>query len=382
MADSRDKERLHVVDAIRALALFGVLVMNLRDMSGLNFLTAEALASLQGPVDQAVDFLLHVVFDEKFLSSFSFLFGLSFYLLLERKSDQSGFMAMYFRRLLVLAGFGLINIAFLYWADILLVYAVFGTTLVLMVRLPQWVLLAISTLFLFSAPVALALAGAVRGDTLQTPEELEALRTFGSSAYWPNVVESLSLYFGLGSSGRLVELWDHTNVYGMLLLGLWAGRARIPHRVDEHRLLLRSVASLCLPVGLLLTLLWEVMPDTDPLTTVMRIGAPILAIGYMSLGALLLSRPGAKRIRAWLAFPGRLALTNYLAYGLIGQVLLYGWGLGWIGTLGSAEILLLAVGIYAVALVLSRLWLIPFRMGPMEWMWRCLTYLRPSPLRR
>ena len=75
-------------------------------------------------------------------------------------------------------------------------------------------------------------------------------------------------------------------------------------------------------------------------------------------------------------------MTNYLAYGLIGQVLLYGWGLGWIGTLGSAEILLLAVGIYAVALVLSRLWLIPFRMGPMEWVWRCLTYLRPSPLRR
>ena len=45
MADSKDKERLHVVDAIRALALFGVLVMNLRDMSGLNFLTAEALAA-------------------------------------------------------------------------------------------------------------------------------------------------------------------------------------------------------------------------------------------------------------------------------------------------------------------------------------------------
>ncbi|MCG7600199.1 DUF418 domain-containing protein [Halomonas sp. McH1-25] len=382
MPDSRDKGRLQIVDAIRALALFGVLVMNLRDMSGLNFLTAEALAALQGPVDEAVDFLLHVVFDEKFLSSFSFLFGLSFYLLLERKSDQPGFMAMYFRRLLVLAGFGLINIAFLYWGDILLVYAVFGTTLVLMVRLPQWLLLTISALLLFGAPVALALIGAVRGDATQTPSELDALRTFSDPAYWPDIIQGLSLYFGLGTSGNLIELWDHTNVYGMLLLGLWTGRAQIPHRVDENRTLLRSVASICLPVGLLLTLLWVVMPSNDPVTTVMRIGAPVLAVGYMSLGALLLDRPGARNIRAWLASSGRLALTNYLVYGLVGQVLLYGWGLGWIGNLGSAEILLLAMSIYAVALVLSRLWLIPFRMGPTEWVWRCLTYLRLSPLRR
>lgn len=382
MSGSKDKGRLHVVDAVRALALFGVLVMNLRDMSGLNFLTAEALASLQGPVDEAVDFLLHVVFDEKFLSSFSFLFGLSFYLLLERKSDQPGFLAMYFRRLLALAGFGLINIAFLYWADILLVYAVFGTTLVLMVRLPQWLLLSLSAAFLFGAPVVLAMLGAVRGGEIQTSTELDALQTFSHPAYWPDVAQGLSLYFGLGASGNLIELWDHTNVYGMLLLGLWAGRAQIPHRVEENRTLLRSVASICLPVGLLLSVLWEVMPNGNPLTTVMRIGAPILAVGYMSLAALLLSRPGAQSMRTWLASSGRLALTNYLAYGLVGQVLFYGWGLGWIGNLGSTEILLLAVAIYTVALVLSRLWLKPFKMGPMEWVWRCLTNLRLSPLRR
>lgn len=382
MVQGKDKGRLQVVDAVRALALFGVLVMNLRDMSGLNFLSQEALASLQGPIDQAVDFTLHLLFDEKFLSAFSFLFGLSFYLLLERRSEQPGFLAMYFRRLLALAGFGLLNVAFLYWADILLIYAVFGSTLVLLVRLPQRALLALAALLLFGVPAILALLGAVRGPPVQTAAELEALRAFSGPDYWSAVWHSLMQYFSSSASNDLIELWDHTNVFGMLLLGLWAGRAQIPHRIDEHAAFLRSVATICLPVGLLLSLLWRVMPDSYALTTAMRIGAPILALGYMSLAALWLNRPGARRLCAFLAAPGRLALTNYLGYGLLGQVLFYGWALGWIGEVGSAGILVLAIFAYIVALLLSRAWLVPFRMGPMEWLWRCLTYLRLEPIRR
>ena len=380
MAQGKGKERLQVVDAVRALALFGVLVMNLRDMSGLNFLAPQALASVQGPVDRIVDFLLHVFFDEKFLSAFSFLFGLSFFLLLERKSDQPGFLAMYFRRLLTLAGFGLLNIAFLYWADILLIYAVFGSTLVVLVRLPQRALLALSALLLLGGPILLALFGAVRGPEVQLAADTRALQTFGGPDYWAAVQHGFTRYFT--GPGRTIEYWDHTNVFGMLLLGLWAGRAEIPHRVDENREFLQRVTAICLPLGLTITLLWLLLPNTSPLTTVMRMGAPILAVGYMALAALLLNRRGAQRIRSWLAAPGRLALTNYLTYGLLGQLLFFGWSLGWMGNVGATEILLSAVTVYALMLILSQAWLKPFRMGPAEWLWRCLTYLRLEPIRR
>lgn len=388
MVAGKDKGRLEVVDAIRALALFGVLVMNLRDMSGLNFVSQETLAILQGPTDQIVDLALSVFFDEKFLSAFSFLFGLSFFLLLERKSDKAGFLAMYFRRLLALAGFGLLNMAFFYWADILLMYAIYGSTMVLMVRLPQRALLALSAVFLLGAPVVLALLGAVAGLPGQTEYDLIALHNFGSPDYWTAVRYGFLHYFGVMGKTSLVGMWNHTNVYGMLLLGLWAGRKQIPHRIDENRGFLRRIAVVCIPLGLIVTLLWVTLPGTSVVSTLMRTGAPILSVGYMALAMLLLSRPRAQRVRELLAAPGRLALTNYLTYGLLGQVLFYGWGLGWIGNVDSTSILLVAVMAYIVLSLLSLLsllswaWLKPFSMGPMEWLWRCLTYLRLEPIWR
>lgn len=381
MTQGRDKGRLQVVDAVRALALFGVLVMNLRDMSGLNFLTPEQFVAVQGPVGLVVDYLLRVLLDEKFLSAFSFLFGLSFYLLLERKQDQPGFRAMYFRRLAALAGFGLLNIAFLYWADILLIYAVFGTTLVLFVRLPQWQLLLCSVVFLFGAPAVLALLGAAEGQPAQSASDARALENFGAAPYWEQVRYGLVRYFST-SDGSLVEVWDHTNVFGMFLLGLWAGRARIPHQIDENRRLLRNLALICVPLGLALALVRVTLPEPSVVATAARAGAPVLAVGYMAVAALLLSHDGATAIRRWLSAPGKLALTNYLAYGLIGQALFYGWGLGWLGTVGSAGVLLLGIVIYTGMALLSQLWLKPFRMGPTEWLWRCMTYRRIEPIRR
>ena len=382
MAKDKDKGRLEVVDAVRALALFGVLVMNLRDMSGLNFLAPEGWAAVQGPIGEIVDYALLVLLDEKSLSAFSFLFGLSFFLLLERKSDKPGFLAMYFRRLAVLAGFGLLNIAFLYWADILLIYAVFGATLVLIVKLPQRPLLGLAALFLFGGPILLAMLGAVGAPPFQSEADIQALQMFGNPDYWQTVQFGFAHYFAIGGEGNLVEVWDHTNVYGMLLLGLWAGRAKIPHRVDENRNLLKRIVTICVPLGLAAALLRVALPETSVYSTLARMGSPVLSVGYMALAALLLSRPGAANVRALLAAPGRLALTNYLAYGLLGQILFYGWALGWIGDVGSASILLLGIVAYALFIFLSRVWLKPFKMGPAEWLWRCLTYLRLEPIRR
>ncbi|WP_172962282.1 DUF418 domain-containing protein [Hydrocarboniclastica marina] len=381
MAQGKGKGRLEVVDAVRALALFGVLVMNLRDMSGLNFLAPEAFDAVQGPIGHIVDFMLLVLLDEKFLSAFSFLFGLSFYLLLERKSDQPGFRAMYFRRLTALGVFGLINVGFLYWADILLIYAIFGATLVFFVRLPQRLLLTTAALFLFGAPALLAMLGAAENSSGQLPSDVRALSIFGGAPYWEQVQYGLVRYFGTSESS-LVEIWDHTNVFGMLLLGLWAGRAQIPHQIEENRRFLRLLAASCIPLGLTAGLVRIGLPEPSVVATAARAGAPILAVGYMSLAALLLSHPGAAGVRLWLSAPGKLALTNYLAYGLIGQALFYSWGLGWLGTVGSAGILLLSIAVYTLLALASQLWLKPFRMGPTEWLWRCLTYLRLEPLRR
>ena len=114
----------------------------------------------------------------------------------------------------------------------------------------------------------------------------------------------------------------------------------------------------------------------------MLFGTPVLAIGYITAAALVLDRPASRPAADLLAAPGRLALTNYLSYGLIGQIAFYGWALGWIGHVGTGTVLLIALLGYAMMLGLSHLWLAWFKMGPAEWLWRCFTRFEMQPNRR
>lgn len=347
---SQGKERLVVVDAVRALALLGVLIMNLHSMSGLEFLPEAALAAVQGPVDRAVYAVLLVLVDDKALSAFSFLFGLSFTLLLQGATLDRGFILMYARRLIVLAAFGLINVLFLYWADILITYAALGALLILAVRLPQWAVLSASALLLLGVPVGLAALGAERPSHLPSEADLEALAAFRSSSWILAVEQDFLRFFTAVGRESMVGNWDLTNIFGLFLLGLWTGRRGIPHDLAGHRRLLWRVAAVALPVGLAASLTEVVLPYSSPLATLMLFGKPVLAIGYLAAAALLLATAAARPLALVLASKGRLALTNYLAYGLVGQVVFYGWAFGLI--------------------------------GPAEWMWRSLTKLSLVPFRR
>lgn len=382
MSAARSQQRLVVVDAVRALALFGVLVMNLRSMSGLESLSLEAQAALQGGFDRVLDAVLKVVLDEKSLSAFSFLFGLSFSLLLERKAGQGGFLALYARRLLALAGFGLLNVAFFYWGDILLTYAALGGLLLPACRLPQRMLLALAAALLFGAPLVLALAGAVAGPPVQTAADARALAGFGSDNYLDAVRAGFMRYWGVAGSDRLIDSWDSLNILGLFLLGLWTGRAHLPHRLDDHRRLLRRVAGIGVPLGLAGGVAWVWLPPSSPWSTVMLAHAPVLALGYLAAAALLLRRPALAPLRDILAAGGRLALTNYLLYGLVGQLIFYGWALGLIGRVDVTGVLVISLLVFILLQLASRAWLRRYRMGPAEWLWRCLTYLRMQPLRR
>jgi uncharacterized protein len=77
-----------------------------------------------------------------------------------------------------------------------------------------------------------------------------------------------------------------------------------------------------------------------------------------------------------------MALSNYLAQSVVLGFVFYGYGLGLFGKLGSAPVALLVAVLYAGQLVLSRAWLRRYRFGPVEWLWRSLTYGRWQPMRR
>ena len=126
------------------------------------------------------------------------------------------------------------------------------------------------------------------------------------------------------------------------------------------------------------------MPTTTPamIASVLQIiGTPALSLGYICVVVILCSDPAWRARLHRFAAVGRMALTNYLLQSVIGTLIFYSYGLGWFGAIGPAWLLPLTVVIYAVQAVASPWWLARFRYGPVEWLWRSLTYGQRLPLR-
>jgi len=106
-----------------------------------------------------------------------------------------------------------------------------------------------------------------------------------------------------------------------------------------------------------------------------------MAIGWTGLVMVLCRAEWFAPVGGVLAAVGRMALTNYLAQSVMCAVFFYGWGFGWYGHLGYAWQIAVVAGVWTAQLLWSVLWLRYFRFGPVEWLWRSLTYMRMQPAR-
>lgn len=376
-----DGARLVTVDATRALALLGVMIMNFHSISGLELMGREAAAARFGPVDGITDLLMAVLLDAKALSVFAFMFGVSFTLLLDnRRRRGEPFVALYLRRLLFLLCFGILNAALFYWGDILSTYAVFGLVLLVASYLPQRVVLTLAAAALIGVPLGLAMLG-LTIEPAGASADRQALEAFAQPSISATIAQNIDRFFGTVESYNPYKTWRLSNIGGLFLLGFWIGRTAIPHRIRAHRPLLTRVALVALPLGLAIAVAHELTPAARPVKTALLVGTPILAIGYVAVAALVLEHHIAQPLRIALAPLGRAALTGYLTTGLVGQALFYGWGLGLLTEVGAATVLMLAIAVFIVMLLAAQVWFSYFRYGPWEWLWRCLTHQRWQLLR-
>lgn len=167
-----------------------------------------------------------------------------------------------------------------------------------------------------------------------------------------------------------------------------SGVMREPHK---HRTLFRSMAWLGTVFGLLLTIagLVIVQHPVGEIAMVLRgtgetlffLGQYVLCAGYIGIVVRCMERPRASRWLGALAPMGRMALTNYIMQSLILTTLFYGYGFGLFGQVSRAPQMLIVVAILAFQLVISTWWLKRFRFGPLEWLWRSLTYKSVQPIR-
>lgn len=387
------EERYTLIDALRGFALAGVLLINLEYLSVYALLPASRQAALAtAAFDGVAVAVTESAVSIKFITLFSLLFGLGFSLQIERaRARGASGIARYARRLLVLAAMGAVHGFFIWWGDILLTYAMVGLLMLAFVRLPDRVLVALGIVMSVALPSLLKpwmhpLFSAMPG---QGEVSAASAAAFTSSS-WTRALHANLMFSGWE---RVSSLALVSFVLGRFLLGVWAGRRGLLQRPLEHLPLLRRLCKWGLSIGVATQLLsWAgtagLKPDADAgagelVVHILDGMAPLaLGIGYAAGFVLLYQRPAWQRRLRVLAPVGRMALTLYLSQSVCGVMLFYGIGLGLGPRWGMAGVLGAWVLIFGTQVLLSHLWLARFRYGPLEWLWRWMTYGGPPPRMR
>jgi uncharacterized protein len=390
-------DRIGVVDSLRGAALCGVIVFNIVAMVG-GFLGKELLAKA-GPLDMAGAAVVILLIQGKARACFALLFGTGFGILHQRTSTRGqDFKSFYLRRMAVLLTIGLFNLSFLFFGDILILYAILGMATLLFSRLAQRTLWRLGLFLILVPPIAAGAFEAVSGAPLPnaaglTPAQVAAampatLPVYRGGDYGAYIAANWHYYVDMYRIDTLETVVYNLSVLGLFLLGLWTARSGMLKDGERWRPFLRKVVLWCLPIGLMLSVVQgtrrmgiHAEGALHGVVTAAYAGVSIAAFGYIALLYLLLTRRWSILLRA-LAPVGRMTLTGYLAANAIGSFVFYGWGMGTMAGWNVVGLVLFGFGIFCALCMFSAAWLRCFRFGPAEWVWRSLTYGRAQPMRK
>lgn len=394
-------ERYAIVDIVRGFALFGVLLSNMvltTQFLALPDSMREALPT--ATLDTAVLFVVDTLVTDKFFTLFSMLFGLGFAVQLHRASQRGADIGpVYVRRLVVLFAMGVLHGSLLWFGDVLHIYAILGFALLFFAGRSD-------RLVLGCAIGVAAIAGAIlpvldwmveaRGWTypLFFGREIPAREMYEILAHgtYSQVLQLNWMVHLLDYGQQPSILFWYVDIFWRFLLGFLIGRRMLRARTHMHADSLRRLMAWTLSIGLAGNAVMSARRNYEAwsvsnglldglLGAMLELWTLALAIGYVCLLALFYQRPKWDRLLGGLAPVGRMALTNYVAQSAAMMLFFYGIGFGLLGTAGVAACLALSVVIFAVQIACSRWWLNHYRFGPLEWIWRTLTYGRLQPLR-
>ena len=406
MGDSR----ITSIDTVRGFAVLGILVMNIIGMAfaGAAYLNPMYTGGAD-PLNIALWATAYVAVDGKMRALFAMLFGASLLLMAEGGPPDRA-TPRHVARMAVLFLFGMVHGSLLWSGDILLPFALAGLAIWPLRQQP------VARLFLFGV-IALGLQAAINVmfgmQALQAqaaalapnpdPAATEAWNSLRSATYSApeDVARELAMYRGgigdilairheavLFARFFLLPFEFFAEAVGLMLIGMglyklnwWQGGFASAHY--------RRVAAILIPVGWAIgaLLAWRFHASgfsaiafyfTDAARVLV---APLVSLGYAAALIALVKSGALQGLVRRLAACGRMALSNYLAASILGNLIFTGAGLGLFGSLSRLQVLGVVLAIWALQLAWSRPWLERFRYGPFEWLWRSLARWQRQPMK-
>ena len=391
-------DRIEVIDILRGVALLGILLMNMEALSGPLDLAFTGIDPHWHGADRRADALIYVLVQGKFFTLFSLLFGAGFAIMAQRaEAARREFAPFYLRRSAGLLLIGLCHALLVWSGDILVVYALMSLPLLAFREAPPRWLPALGVItYLFSATLMLSM-GLLIGMSASADPGSSALADAAAAGQRAVDLQRQAYAYGSWSDAVLQRLHDMRvnlggllvvgpEVLGMFLIGAGFARSGALTTPEKFASLYRQLRWVAWPVGLVLMIVsacWVpyVAPGTFTPASGFAYALSSVASLLMCLGYLAWIVHARAHLRA-LAPMGRMALTQYIVQSLVGTWVFYGYGLGMFESLPRLWQIPFALALFALQVLFAHLWLRYFRFGPLEWLWRAMTYGRWPPLRR
>jgi uncharacterized protein len=400
--------RIETLDLLRGLAIFGILMVNMPLMNSPMVTIISDVKLWTDLPNLLAGGFLKLFFESKFYVLFSLLFGYGFFLFLNKSMPEGASAVPVFRRrLFFLLLFGIAQIVLLWPGDILVIYTLLGLILILFKRvsdkkLINWalgivlvpiILNAIIVFFVFLAGFSPEAKEAMEAGFAENARNMSAVIHKALEVY-PTGSFSEIVRMRLTEYGMLLPgvLFFYPNVLAMFLLGQYAARKGYLQNTGQHLPFFRKLFKRGLLIGLPLNFVYAAIflkaqmgqPDIYSLIASICIGfgGPAMTLAYVS-GIVLLRHKGyLQQLASWLSPVGRMALTNYLMHSFIAAILYLSHGFALYGQINIWQSILITIAIFLLQIPLSNIWLKHFRYGPLEWLWRSLTYGEIQPMKR
>ena len=421
-------DRISAVDTLRGFALLGILVMNIGDYAlheGFDF-HPTSLGNI-GKFNLTLWAVRFVLFEGKMRGIFSLLFGAGVILLtsrLEKRGEGARAADIFLRRNMWLVAIGVIHGYFLWWGDILYGYAITALLFLYPCRKLKPRTLIVAGLAIFAifnlfqgvryekrkqlierAQVARAAEAAGQKLSEQQKEDLKSWERSWNDAH-PDRAEldkeiaemragyasvfhrNFSTTFEIQGAGYYE--FGFCDYLGMMLIGMGLLKngflsGQLPYRVYAWTAAIGYGVGL--PLGALGT--WEAVKwNFDAMSIFRWLVLPydwerlLVGVAHAAMVLMIVKAGGWKWLTRRLAAVGQTALSNYLGTTVICTLIFDGFGLGWFGRLQFYQLFYVVAGVWVINLAGSWIWLQYFRFGPVEWVWRSLTYWKAQPMRR
>lgn len=397
LAPVEGKARIATLDLIRGLAVLGILAVNAAAFAA-PFEAYQGVHLWPFPNEGATaisKWVIDTFFHEKFITLFSMLFGVSLFLVGGDRTDTARGRLVW-RRVAWLFPIALVHGFLIWWGDVLSLYAL---TALIMLWCRGWsakrlIMVGLILVLLFAllrlAPAALIgappeIRAEVVAQMVPPPDRLAEMR----AAVARDIAEATGSWAGAAAMNvrsylklMTFELFLVLPTLGLMMIGLSLFKSGfLAGRSSARRygvVIALGAASLAI-VG---WLTWLEVIDEQLLLAADGVGAlltPLISLAYAS-ALILLWRGGATWLKP-LGRAGQMAFTNYIAQSIIMTSIFYGGRGALMGQVDRPMLWAIVIAVWLVQLAWSTLWLSRFRMGPLEWLWRSLTYGRPVPLK-